>query len=175
MKTIAAIALAAIVLTSPAIAQSKPKLTVAQALSLLAALRNLDGHMSVVKQNGQDVTIMVPWEFGSGILRARVAGDISILVPIEKTTEETRQGIIREIVATMPPGKDGKQLLGVVPGTPQFDDFQRQYQSALDAEAPINGVLARIKMSDLKLDKNEIPVTALSALTPILDDDLAPK
>jgi hypothetical protein len=168
------LALAAVAaLTTTAHAQAKPKLTIAQALSVLVALRNLDGHMAVVKQGAQEVTIMVPWEFGSGVLRARIAGDLSLLEPVEKTTEDARQHIAKEITAKMPPDKDGKAPQILSAGTAEFADYQKQYNDVLNADCPVSDSLARIKMSALKLDKNEIPVTALSALAPILDDDLS--
>jgi hypothetical protein len=173
MKTIGSVAIAVAILAGPALGQAKPKLTVAQALSLLSALRNLDGHLSVVKQGGQDVTIMVPWEFGSGALRARIAGDISLLNPIEKSADDSRRGILKEIIAKMPDEKDGSRPQSVLPGTAEFTEFQRQYNEVLNGDSPISDMLARIKASELKLDKNEIPVTALSALEPILDNDLA--
>jgi hypothetical protein len=148
------------------------KITVAQALSLLSGLRTLDGHQVIVKQNGADAVVVQPWDFGSGLLRLKIANDISILAAVEKSAEDARVSIIKEIVKGLPPDKDGKPPVGIVPGTPEFDDFQRQYTEVLNGPAAGTQDLARIKASELKLDKNELSVTALSALSPILDQDV---
>lgn len=133
-----------------AAAQAKPKLTVGQGLSLLAALRTLDGHQVVIRQNGQEAVVLVPWELASGSLRLRVASNISILAINEKVAEDARQAILRE-------GKDTAQA---------------QYAEALEQPAQGGDDLSRIKASELRLDKNEMSVTALSALAPILDVDV---
>ncbi len=158
----------------PARAQDKPpaKITVAQALSLLSGLRTLDGHQVIVKQNGQDAVVLQPWEFGSGLLRLKIANDISLLAAVEKTADDVRVNIIKEIVKGMPADKDGKPPVGLTPNTTEFDSFQRQYTEVLNSPAQGTQDLARIKVSELKLDKNELSVTALSALSPILDQDV---
>lgn len=142
-------------------------LTVADALSMLQAFRNLDGRIVVVKQNGVDTPVQMPWEFGSGTLRLRIARNVTALAAIEKAVEESRQNIVKEIIKGMPVGKDGPPT-SVVPGTPEFDNFSKQIADMLKQPAQVT--LSRIKVGELKLDKNEIPVTALSALEPILDE-----
>jgi hypothetical protein len=148
----------------PMAAHAADKLKVQDVISLSAALRNLDGHMVVVK----DTTIMIPWDFGSGSLRLRIANNISILDAAARTVEESRQAIVKEIA------KKGN-LTEIKPGTPEFDEFQKQYGEILASPAPGTQDLARIKASELRLDKNEIPVTVLSALKPIMDDDTIAK
>ena len=149
-----------------AFAAEAPKLTVAQTLSLLTALRNLDGHQVVVKNNGQDVIMMQPWDFGSGLLRLKIANDITIAAAVEKGLDDARLAIMKEIL------KDKPGTTSLQPDTPEMAEFVKQYGEAISA--PAKGVqdLAHIKASELKLDKNEIPVTALSALQPILDIDV---
>jgi hypothetical protein len=141
-----------------------PVLTVAQAIPLSTALRNLDGHMVVIKQNGADNIVMIPWDFGSGSLRLRIANNLTILAAVEKSAEEGRQAIVREIL---------KKAGGteIKPGTPEREDFDRQYLELMGQPAPGGKDLARIKASELKLDRNDIPVTALSAMAPLLDID----
>lgn len=146
-------------------AQEAPPITVAQTLSLLAALRNLDGHQVVVKNNGQDVVLMQPWDFGSGLLRLKIANDITIAASVEKGLDDARQSMIKEIL------KDKPGATSLVPDTPEMSKFAQQYSEALGATAAKQDY-SRIKASELKLDKNEIPVTALSALQPILDMDI---
>lgn len=148
-------------------AAEKPPLTVAQALSLLSALRNLDGHLVIIKQAGADQTVMVPWDFGSGTLRLRISRNITALAVNEKAVEDARQGIVREVIKSAPGAKE------ITQNTPEWENFARQFNDVLNAAATVD--LSRIRASELKLDKNEIPVTALSALAPILDDDVTPK
>lgn len=140
-------------------------LTIAQAIPLVSALRNLDGHLVVIKQNGADNIVMIPWDFGSGSLRLRIANNITILTSIEKTAEDTRQAIIKEILK-----KSGGTE--IKPGTPERDDFDRQFAEMMALPAPGGRDVARIKASELRLDKNDIPVTAISAMAPILDMDV---
>jgi hypothetical protein len=174
IKAIVAAAVAASIVTASfaALGEDRPKLTVAQALSLLTALRNLDGHAVVIKQNGQDAIVVQPWDFGSGLLRLKISNDISILALSEKAAEDIRVAIIKEIVKGMPPDKDGRPPALIPSGTAEYDAFQAQYNEMLSGPAQGTQDLARIKASELKLDRNEIPGTALSALAPIMDVDI---
>jgi hypothetical protein len=167
-RTLAALLLmtSLLIAGSPAGAQDRKPLTVGEAMNMLAALRNLDGRPTVMNQG----IVVVPYDFGSGALRLRISRNIAALAEIEKSTEESRQAIIREILRKMPPGPDGKAPVKLDPGTPEFEDFSKQYGTVL-AEL-VNVSLTRIRASELKLDKNEIPATALNALVPIFDDDV---
>jgi hypothetical protein len=160
--------IALLFIIAPADAQTKSGLTVAQALSMLQAHRVLDGHSVIVKQNGADTAVLQPWEFGSGTLRFRLAKNTAALAEIEQGLDTARRAIVKELLKGMPE-IDGKKPTSIDSGSPQFAELQRQFGEALDAPASVS--LFRIKVSEFKLDKNEIPVTALSALEPILDDD----
>lgn len=156
---------AGVALATSAFAQpAKSPLKVIDALNMLAALRNLDGHTIVIKQNGQDTTIVQPWDFGSGSLRLKIARNVSALTAVEKSVEDTRQAIVKEIMKSMPAGTANIQQ-----NTPEWETLQKQFADVLAQPAAVD--LVRIRASDLKLDKNEIPITTLVALTPILDDD----
>lgn len=147
---------------------TKP-LTGAQCLSLLSAYRNLDGHLVILKQNGQDATVMLPWDFASGALRMKISTSITALASFETSLEQSRQAIVKEILAKMP-DKDDKRPTVIPNGTPEFDAYLKQYSDALNAPCDIK--LPRIKATELKLDKNEIPPTALSALDAVIDNDI---
>lgn len=167
MKNFLALALAAALWGGPALAEPAGKITVAQGLSLLAGLRNLDGHQVIVKQGANESVVMVPWDFASGSLRLRIANNISILAPTEKAADDSKTSIIKELTRGKAPS--------IQPGTPEADAFVAQYQDVLNGPAPGTQDLGRIKASELKLDKNEIGGTTLSALAPILDDDVSKK
>jgi hypothetical protein len=163
MKITFAIAVALALASPPSAFAEKPaKLSIRDAIALTSALRNMDGHMVVIRPNGQDATIMIPWEFGNGSLRQRIANDLAILDPVAANAERVRQAIIQEILK-----KSG--AAEIKPATSDFEEFQRQYNQALDQPAPGTQDLARIKAAELKLDQNEIPVTVLQAMKPILD------
>lgn len=151
----------------PSWAEDAKKITVSDAVSMAAGLRNMDGHVTVIKQNGQDTTVMTPWEFGSGTLRLRIANDLAIVAQSEKLVETTRAAIVSELTKGV-----AADAAKIIPGTPEFESFQKQMKQVLDQPAPGTQDLARIKASELKLDKNEIPVTVLFALAPILDMDI---
>jgi len=168
MKRLAIVAALA-TLTAPAFASDKIALTLAQPLSV--ALRNLDGHMIVIKQNGQDATVMTPWEFGSGSLRLRIANNITILDAALKTAEDTRLAIIKELLKKSS-DRTGSPVTEIKPDMPESAEFQKQFADLMAQPAAGTQDIARIKTSELKLDKNEIPVTVLSALGPILDQDV---
>lgn len=155
----------------PAIAGETGKITVQEAQQLSTALRNLDGHMVVVKQNGTDNVIMQPWEFGSGSLRLRIANDIAIVDHSMKLIEEARVGLVKEGLKKVK-ARTGEDATDMKPGTPEYDEFQKQYADLIAQPAPGTQDLARIKASELKLDKNEIPGTVLTSLGPILDNDV---
>jgi len=150
----------------PTAASQVPALTVRDALALAVALRNLDGRLVIVPADGGKPggSVMVPWEFGSGSLRLRIANDLAIVSAVEKNAEDVRQGIVRELLR-----KYG--VAEIRPATPEFEEFRRQYDQLLDQPAAGARDLGRIKASELRLDRNEIPVTALQALKPILDQD----
>lgn len=142
---------------------ASPAMTVREALSLAVALRNLDGHMVIVK----DGTVMVPWEFGNAGLRMKIADDLEILARVERSADAARVGMVREFLQKLPAGS--KDLNG----TPLYDEFQKQYAAqVLDAPAAGVEALERIKASDLRLDRNEIAGTVINALKPILDVDV---
>jgi hypothetical protein len=165
-KALSFVILAATLAAGPARSDEAKKVTLGDALTLAPALRNLDGHATVIKQNGQDATVVIPWEFGSGSLRLRISIDLNITKEAERIVEDSRAAIVKEILKDKPAGSS------IAAGTPELDEFQRQIKEVLAQPLPGGQDLARIKASELKLDRNEIPVTVLSALAPVLDMDV---
>jgi hypothetical protein len=159
----------------PAKAENPGKITIAQAAAMATALRNMDGHIIVVKQGGIDNMVMIPWDFGSASLRLRIASDIAILDGVARSVETSRQAIIKELLAKANERTPDKPATEIKPSTPEYDEFQRQYADLNASPAPGTQDLARIKASELHMDRNDIPVTVLSALGPILDDDVSAK
>jgi 2',3'-cyclic-nucleotide 2'-phosphodiesterase (5'-nucleotidase family) len=157
MRTVAFAAIAALALVSPAVAADK--ISNRQAMEVLQGLRALDGHQVIAKSGGNETVVTQPWEFGSGVLRLKIANDIAILAAVERSVTDARNAAIREI-------NGGAEVKA---GTPEMDQLLKQLDQILDQ--PANGTqdLARIKDAELKLDKNEIPSTVLAAIAPIRD------
>lgn len=160
-----AIAVATLLSVSPAFAQARPPVSVSQGLVLVGALRALDGRHATVK--GSETAVMVPYEFGSPTLRLRIAKNIALLAQTERAAEEARLAILRDVMGWTSDGVVGNMP---TPGTPQHDEFLRRFQAMLDGPVKESEQLARLSASELRLDKNEIPVTVLSMLIPILDE-----
>lgn len=163
-KIIAACAVTGFVATMscPTVAAGK-QITISQALTVLGALRNLDGHQVIVKVNGQDTVVFQPWDFGSAVLRLKIASDINVLTAVETSQNNIRQTIIKEITKDKPPG------FQIAANSPEMDEFTRQYNDLLAQPAAGSEDLAHISAAELKLDKNEIPPTTIAGLGPILD------
>lgn len=143
-------------------------LTNEKALALLAAMRNLDGRLVVVKTPQGENIVAQPWVFKSAVLRLRIKRNIKALEPIEKLIEETRQTMVAAAQAKIPLGADGKPVVAQVDLAKDFLALLRQ-----PVEGPVD--LGRIKASELMLNENEIPGTTLAGADPILDDDVSPK
>lgn len=163
-----AIAAAAALAWLPAARAAEPApkatLTNAQALTLLMALRGLDSRPVIVKTGTNETTVPIPWEFGSAALRVRISKNVAALEPVEKNIETARNVTQREIGKGKPIPRD----------TPEWETFVSQ-MTDLMAQPAGTLDLARIRASELKLDKNEIPGSTLAGLTPIFDDDITPK
>ena len=143
---------------SAAFASDPPKLSLRDAQALAVAIRSLDGHPIVVK----DQVVTVPYEFASGTTRAKLANDLSLLKLSETSIELTRQQIAKEVMTR-------HNVEKIENGSAAFEDFLAQMTKALDQEAPGTQDLAHVNIADLKLDKNEIPISTLAGLRPILE------
>lgn len=163
MKKLFAAAIAILALVVPVSAAEK--LPVKDALAMLTALRNLDGRPVVIEQNGQKTTVMTPWDFKSGLLRLKIAENIAALSVVERAVDEARIAIVKQV-------RKKFEVERIDQDTPAFTEFSKLYQEVLDAPTPGADGLSRIKASDLRLDQNEISVTVLAALKPILDMDV---
>lgn len=166
-KYLCAVIVASICTIAPVRAADVSKtLTNEKALALLAAMRNLDGRMVVVKTAQGDATIMQPWTFKNAQLRLRIKRNIKALEPVQKVLEETQQAMLAAAQAKAGYDADGK---------PKPVDISKDFLELMrkPVEGPVD--LGRIKASELMLNENEIPGTALAGADPILDDDVSPK
>lgn len=136
------------------------RLTILQSLSVGTCLRALDGYQDSVKVGGADQIIVRAYEFKSGTLRWAIARNISITTEIENATQVSRNQIIKELTA-------GQEQ--IKPNTPENAEFTRQWEALLKTPTALSDKFIKIKLADLKLDKNEIPSGSLSGCTPIIE------
>lgn len=131
------------------------KMTIADCQAVLVGLNGLDGRAEMTK-DGAAVT--VPYQFGNGALRLAIQQNIAALNGVQQAFVKVQQDLFREIAGS---------ATEIKPNTLEFAKYQK---AVMDAQAsPCDVTLVRIKASDLKLDKNEIPGSVLGALDRILD------
>jgi len=165
-RIIATVALACLSVQLAFAEDAKPKIIIRDALALQTALQALDGHQVIVKgPNGADAIVTLPWEFGDATLRLKIVNDLNIVVAAIKSAQQVQQALTKEATtkAEVTELKDLKPEDVVV--------FNKQIEDLMTQPAAGTQDLARIKASELKLGKNEIPGSILSALSPILDLD----
>lgn len=78
--------------------------------------------------------------------------------------EKARQGKIREIA----PADHS-----IKPGTPEMVRFSTEWDAFMEETVEVKGILC-IKLADLNLDSNELPIAVIAKLGPILIEDDAP-
>ena len=143
---------------APAGAAEPLRLTVEQALDLLAGLTALDGHEELVGEGKQQQKIVVPYTLG-GPLRQAIFHDITATKPVAADFQNARNAVVIEL---------SKGAGKLDPGSPESAKLALQTQAMM--AQPVDLKLDRIKLADLKLDSNPIPGTVLAQLAPILDE-----
>jgi hypothetical protein len=133
----------------------EPKLTILDCQTLQAGLTSLDGHQELTR-GGESVSLA--YQFGSAALRLTIQQNLAALAVPLGAFDKARQAIFKEIAGDAPEIK---------PNTPEATKYTAQVQAA--QQRPCDVDLQRIKATDLKLDKNEIPGSVLAALDKILD------
>lgn len=123
-------------------------------LELVVAHQNLDG----TKENA--------YKFAPQA-RYGLAKNLRILRSRTEDINKVRAGLADEL---------SKEMGDKKPDTPEFKalekEFDERYKQFLDATEEIANLM-KIKFVDLNLDQNQIPVTVLAALSPIiLEDDV---
>ena len=134
-------------------------LTVAECLTILGGLNQLDGHQVVINAGKPNESVVtVSYVFGNAALRRIIQEDIVALQSVQKTAQTLQIAIFKENV------KDGTEIK---PNTPEMEAYNKQINDASIAACPAN--VTHIRLADLKLEQNEIAGTILAALDKILD------
>jgi hypothetical protein len=160
-------------LIGPAFAQETKvpaKVSVQEAMLLQSGLKGLDGHVVIIKQNGTETGIPTSWEFSNGDLRRRIVSDLNIVESAIKIANEAQQAIFKENAAKASTRLQ-KTVTELEVGMPERTDYDKQTAELMQGSAAGTQDLSKIKVSELKLDKNEIPSSVLAALKPILELD----
>ena len=152
-------------------AQTPHKLTVGEAINAMNALNSLDVHpVGIVDKGGNQV--MAPNNFiFSGPTHLTMARDIAQGTVALKAYQEAVSALRTQMAAGTPKDKLNAD------GVPDAKDaeFKKQVQQAFDS--PTDVAMIHLKQIDLCLDatppacpeKNNIPVSILTMLLPILD------
>lgn len=152
-----AFAQAAPVKQEPSAAINPSGLTLNDCLTVLTGLNALDGYQVVVNAGKPNEQVIVrSYEFSNGDLRGDIADNIATLTAIQKTAQEAQAQIFRDVA---------KGETEIKPGTPQVTEYDRQLKELTTRSC--SAQLKKIKTSDLKLNKNEIPGSVLAALDKI--------
>lgn len=151
---------ALVFLLDPALAADKVKISFQDAIILNNALSALDGRERVVKDGERERVVSEPYDLGPG-LRAAIGKNLTRLKAPVEIYSNAEKGLRNEIT------KGG--VIEIKAGSPEVELFIQKRAELLKLEESIEPLI-RIKRSELKLEKNPIPGTVLSAMDPILDD-----
>lgn len=140
---------------APAATPLPDTMNVADCLGILAGLNTIDSGRQVIINAGKpnEAVVSQPYEFGNAKLRLDIAHNISLLAAIQRDAQTTQQKIFAEVSKGSPEIK---------PGSAEAMDYDKQLKEL--TSRPCNVSLAKIKDADLKLDKNEIPSSALALI-----------
>lgn len=136
----------------------KMTFTIEQMLTLSSGLNGLNGYEQVVKEGERERSVRRVFDFAPGTIMAIVKDALAIEGAL-KPFNTTRQQIISAINET-----DAAK--------PEDQRNQELYDKLKPILAEHHEVdLTKLKASELKLDKNPIPISAMVALAPIVEDD----
>lgn len=117
-------------------------------IELTDALSRLDG-----------VSPDTPYKFGPKV-RYSLAKNLRILRRKVEDIDKARVALVREIW----PGGDGAKK---DKDSAEFERFSSQWQAFLESEEDVDGLM-RFQFGELQLDINNIPVTVLASLGPLI-------
>ena len=105
-----------------------------------------------------------PWKFG-GLARLAMARNLKRLSDAKDTIETTKQGLAKELGLGAAPNR----TLAEEPDQEAAGKFLAEWKTLMEAESEV--VLTKIKVSDLRLDENQIPLAVLNGLDWLLTED----
>lgn len=152
--------LVALFITASASAEAF-KLKLSEAQQLAQAIAALDNSPEKIVKQGEgqpDKVVRLAYDI-SGTARLALFRNLRELNSQLDDFDKTRIATVKKIWGERTPDKDKDEA--------EFARFQKEFGVLLDT--PIEVKLTRIKTDDLRLDQNPIPLTVLSALTPILN------
>lgn len=130
--------------------------------NLFTALSMLDGEQKVVKNKGQEEVILEPYKF-AGKTSWNLVKNKNILKRYNDDYTEVNDQLIRRISGAESINKEDPV---------QVKEYTDETKKLLETEEDVKGIL-RIKLSELNLDTNHIPISILELLSTIVDDDNA--
>lgn len=128
--------------------------------NLFTALSMLDGEQKVVKNKGQEEVILEPYKF-SGKTSWNLVKNKNILKRYTDDYTEVNDKLIRRISGAESINKEDPA---------QVKEYTDETKKLLETEEDVKGIL-KIKLSELNLDTNHIPISILELLSTIVEDD----
>ena len=152
-------------------------MTINECLLVLQALNAIDQHIVIIGTPPNQQTVQQSYEYGGNFRLNVLAHNVHALSALQQDAQGEQQKILRDILAKMPPvkekDKDGKETGTEKPATeiPANTAEAVEYDKRLKelTAAPCLADLTHFKDADLNLDKNQLPVWALSNLEKIRD------
>lgn len=136
-----------------------PTLPIRTLLEINAALSALDGTPTVVKgENGVEKTVIVPYQF-SGKVRWGISKNLNVLKRVSEDFSKTRDALINEVsngTGRIEPENEAAIKL-----------LNSKVAEVFATEEDTKGLLS-LPFDGLNLDTNQIPVSILAALEPII-------
>lgn len=136
-----------------------PTLPIKTLLEINAALSVLDGTPTIVKgENGTEKTVTVPYQF-SGKVRWGISKNLNVLKRISEDFSKTRDSLISDVsggIGRIEPENEAAIKL-----------FNEKIAEVFTTEEDTKGLLS-LPFEGLNLDVNQIPVSILAALEPII-------
>ena len=169
MRTILAVAVAAAITVTPAIAQdAKPQLTVEQCLTILSGLKALD--CAGQQLGGSCASDARQYKLGDA--RITIGENVQAITPVLTAYQRAQQQYMMEL-PPIPAAEPGK------PTPPEVAQMQTDQNKKVIATQiamlarPCNVTPGRLKWSDLKIgddaDHNAIPPSVLGAIGAMMD------
>lgn len=145
-------------------AEKPDALTVTQALTLLAALRALDGRATGAM--GPNGPVLEPYDFKGGAIYFAIARNIATLNRVNESWEKTRNDLVRKHFSGKPAAECPPESM---------EAFQKDAAGGLAEVAVKMSDISTIKFDDLNLDQSKIPASVLAVLLPIITNTPAPE
>jgi len=132
--------------------------------SLHGAIGQLDARSKLIKENGGEREVMVPYSF-SAITRMKLAKAIAAMQPVVEAYQKALTGIKAEEEAKSPAGENEA---ADVYSARIFKEVVKSAMVLVTQEEDVE--LPEFTIDEFRIETNEFPPSVLSALLPLIDE-----